>query len=275
MKKQISVHLFYLMAIAGIFFGQNRERQKLLSQIETEFSPTVNAAIRLLDWGQRAYSRDFKATANVYRTANNQSILPKIELLAEYSTECKKLAEAETTGEGLDWHFLIEKASKIADSTIWIAGNNPDFLQKANFKKLIGTELLIKSKAAKTLVLLALQTDIFTANNAIVGKVDAYGDIRLDQWEPLIQLINDSPKVGEKCTASIFLIPNPTTFFNPNKVEIEVNGQKIPQINGLGLFETKFSKAGKNSIKAVVKMIDPITGEVKNYWKEQVIDVLP
>lgn len=118
--------------------------------------------------------------------------------------------------------------------------------------------------AAAFAILTKYQIDAKKTESDVISylssKINA-SDFKFDALVTTINAASASVSVGGEYTAEIIL-----TAFNSNvNNEVFVDGQKIEVKDGKGIYKVIASGEGKHSYKAVIKIIDPLTGQPKDY----------
>jgi len=104
------------------------------------------------------------------------------------------------------------------------------------------------------------ETDVI---NYLSSKINAT-DFKFDALVTTINAASASVSAGGEYTAEIIL----TAFNSKQDNKVFVDGQQIEVKDGKGIYKVRASGEGKHSYKAVIKIIDPLTGQPKDYTAE-------
>ncbi|TAK40357.1 MAG: gliding motility protein GldM [Saprospiraceae bacterium] len=96
-------------------------------------------------------------------------------------------------------------------------------------------------------------------------------DIKFDAFEPVISASKSYIIKGEKYTADVFLSAYSTS--SGGSTQILVNGSNLPVKAGKASYETFGSRVGENKYNVEIRVINPLTKEVKAYKKEFIYEV--
>ncbi len=121
---------------------------------------------------------------------------------------------------------------------------------------------------AAVLPLLAkIQNDVEISETSILGyfyKKTGSTTLKPDQFLPIAATSSSYLTVGEKFSAELFLGAYSSTADN---ISIQVDGRNIPVRNGKAVFSSTAGSLGEQSHRMVVRLRDPVTGEVEKFEK--------
>ena len=121
---------------------------------------------------------------------------------------------------------------------------------------------------AAVLPLLAkIQNDIEISETSILGyfyKKTGSTTLKPDQFLPIAATSSSYLTVGEKFSAELFLGAYSSTADN---ISIQVDGRNIPVRNGKAVFSSTAGSLGEQSHRMVVRLRDPLTGDVEKFEK--------
>ncbi len=121
---------------------------------------------------------------------------------------------------------------------------------------------------AAVLPLLAkIQNDIEISETSILGyfyKKTGSTVLKPDQFLPIAATNSSYLTVGEKFSAELFLGAYSSTADN---ISIQVDGRNVPVRNGKAVFSATAGSLGEQSHRMVVRLRDPVSGEVEKFEK--------
>jgi hypothetical protein len=120
----------------------------------------------------------------------------------------------------------------------------------------------IKTAAAATSSLFLIKIKRFTDPNCMI----------FDKFSVVIAPNKGAVKVGEKFQADLVLCKYAS---NPKDVSISCDNQILPMREGVATYKKRFTKVGKQTIRAMAMSSNPLTGATETTKREYTIDVLP
>jgi|JI10StandDraft_1071094.scaffolds.fasta_scaffold598035_1 hypothetical protein len=228
-----------------------------------------------------ALSRDFYNSPNVER----QRLLEQSIQIRRFCEEqvgsieevLNNIVASGNTGQA---EALVHRMQTIGDSLRLFAQNNSQAIFAINqvySTACLVTFLQVLKKGAhfeKAIELSGMRLSLVRVSITLLQEMETrlaadYG-WKINSYMPVISTKNGNARVGEAFSGELFALKYTT---QPDGMEVQVNGKRIPVVDGLGKFKTVYSEAGMKKMHTVIKVTDSRTGAINTYSKDVILEV--
>ena len=140
----------------------------------------------------------------------------------------------------------------------------PEDSEKKNWADFTFTQMPV---AAVLPMLSKFQNDIQVSEAALLNHFlsKTNMEIKPNEFEAVVSADKSYVIKGERLNAEIFLGAYSSTADN---IDVLVGGRKLPVRNGKAIFTTQANTLGSQELDVIVKVVNPLTGQVKKYPKK-------
>jgi hypothetical protein len=294
------LHLFYGSVVASlglyIYLTNTKENKSLIQTLKIQSNVTERLASRC--------KRDFFRYTNAYVNVINRKAEHDV---ADISSNTEKFVN-ELDSLIVDFEQNVEKKSKFLQKTfiptrLYFNQEKIDFLQNTidaavdsisskvldvKYKKVLyedNKRYDFEKEGFNTLpfdvALVKLRQQIAEIRylecstiQYLAGKNGPCVDIVFDDYILAFSTHSSTARVGEPFKANMALCSYGSTSYGPN-FKYYVDNEEIKTYDGLVSFTKTYNTSGKKTIRARASIKNPLTGAVKEHYREYSFEVLP